>query len=63
MAKTVNPIIKQDSRGMIKEIHLSPTESNVDWIRSARLKKAAKAGDEKAKEELDRKDRSFMEYS
>ena len=61
MVKKVNAIIKRDRQGNILEFHLAATESNDDWLRSARLRERADAGDEKARKELKKIDSNFME--
>lgn len=40
--------------------HLSPTESNADWLNAARLKKRAEEGDKMAREEFEKMDSNPM---
>ncbi|MDD2550226.1 MAG: hypothetical protein PHD00_09055 [Bacteroidales bacterium] len=44
-----------------KEVFSTPhTEADDDWIRAARLQKAAKAGDKKAQKQLNRLEKTVM---
>ena len=52
-------LIRAEADGTVV-LHLAATESNVDWLRARRLLKRAALGDEEARKEFERMDRTPM---
>ena len=60
MEKKSKPVQIEGKIGNKKVFQTPMTALNDDWIRSARLKKLADQGDQAAKKELERLDKSQM---